>query len=122
MTSIARLAWTAVDCPDAVGLARFYSALTGWPVDEDESDDLWVQLRSDEGATLALQQVADYRAPEWPGQEHPQQEHLDFAVDDLDIAEAQVLELGARKHASQPGHTFRVFLDPADHPFCLVLA
>ena len=121
MTSIARLAWTAIDCPDAIGLARFYSAITGWPVDEDESDDLWVQLRSGEGATLAFQQVTDYRAPEWPGQEHPQQEHLDFAVDDLDIAEAQVLGLGARKHASQPGHTFRVFLDPADHPFCLVL-
>ena len=45
--------------------------------------------------------------------------HLDVDVDDLDIAEAAVLELGATKHGHQPGTTFRVFLDPAGHPFCL---
>ena len=26
---------------------------------------------------------------------------------------------GAAKHEHQPGTTFRVFLDPAGHPFCL---
>ncbi len=40
-------------------------------------------------------------------------------VPDLDAAEAQVLEIGARKHEHQPGETFRVFTDPAGHPFCL---
>ena len=34
-------------------------------------------------------------------------------------AEAAVLDLGATKHEHQPGTTFRVFLDPAGHPFCL---
>ena len=63
----------------------------------------------------------DYRAPQWPGQEHPQQEHLDLWVDDLDAAEVQVLALGATKHAVQPGQSFRVYLDPAGHPFCLCL-
>jgi hypothetical protein len=121
MTAIAKLAWTAIDCPDAVVLAAFYSRITGWPVDESESDAEWVQLLSDSGPTLAFQRVADYVAPAWPGQEHPQQEHLDFTVDDLDLGEAQVLEAGARKHEFQPGHTFRVYLDPADHPFCLIL-
>ena len=33
--------------------------------------------------------------------------------------EAAVLELGATKHDHQPGTSFRVFLDPAGHPFCL---
>jgi hypothetical protein len=33
-----------------------------------------------------------------------------------------VLALGAKKAEFQPGTTFRVFLDPAGHPFCLVLA
>ena len=32
---------------------------------------------------------------------------------------AEVLRLGATKHDHQPGTTFRVFLDPAGHPFCL---
>jgi len=33
--------------------------------------------------------------------------------------EAAVLDLGATRHEHQPGTTFRVFLDPARHPFCL---
>lgn len=40
-------------------------------------------------------------------------------VDDLDAGARAVLELGATKHPVQPGQTFRVFLDPAGHPFCL---
>ncbi|MDQ3989733.1 MAG: hypothetical protein M3291_11140, partial [Actinomycetota bacterium] len=42
-------------------------------------------------------------------------------VPDLDTGEEQVLALGARKAEMQPGTSFRVFLDPAGHPFCLVL-
>jgi hypothetical protein len=53
--------------------------------------------------------------------EVPQQFHLDFVVDDLDEAEAAVLELGATKADFQPGKTFRVFLDPVGHPFCFCL-
>jgi hypothetical protein len=45
--------------------------------------------------------------------------HVDVTVDDLDEAETAVLDLGAVKHPHQPGTTFRVFLDPAGHPFCL---
>jgi hypothetical protein len=65
--------------------------------------------------------VAGYRAPQWPEGAIPQQLHLDFDVADLDAAEAAVLALGARKADFQPGQTFRVFLDPVGHPFCLVL-
>ena len=45
--------------------------------------------------------------------------HLDVLVDDIDTAEAAVLDLGATKPDHQPGTSFRVFLDPAGHPFCL---
>ena len=120
---VARLSLTALDCPDPAALASFYSALTGWPVEDDDptGDGGWVQLRSDTGATLAFQRVAEHRPPDWPGAEHPQQLHLDFDVPDLDAGEAAVLAIGARKAGFQPGQTFRVFLDPAGHPFCLVL-
>lgn len=121
MTAIARLAWTAVDCRDPRALAEFYSAITGWPIDESTSDSGWVTLASDAGATLGFQRVDDYQPPQWPGQKHPQQEHLDFELDDLDVGEAAVLALGARKHEVQPGTLFRVYLDPEDHPFCLIL-
>ena len=51
----------------------------------------------------------------------PQQIHLDVIVDDLYTAEAAVLDIGATKHGHQPGTSFRMFLDPAGHPFCLCL-
>ena len=57
----------------------------------------------------------------WPSAERPQQLHLDFDVPDLDVGEAAVVALGAVKHEFQPGETFRVYLDPVGHPFCLVL-
>jgi len=122
MTAIGRLTVIALDCPEPSTLAEFYSAITGWPLDDEHTDSDWLQLKSDGGASLAFQQVTDYTPPQWPGQEHPQQAHLDFAVADLDVAEAQLLAIGARKHAVQPGESFRVYLDPAGHPFCLVRA
>ena len=41
---------------------------------------------------------------------------------DADTWTAAVLELGATKHPHQPGTSFRVFLDPAGHPFCLCVS
>ncbi|HEX3221708.1 MAG TPA: VOC family protein [Nocardioides sp.] len=114
--AIARYPSIVLDCPDPLALATFYGALLGWQV-EDRGD--WAHAHSDYGQSLGFQQVADYRPPVWPGQDAPQQMHLDVNVDDLDAGEAAVLELGATKHAHQPGTTFRVFLDPAGHPFCL---
>ena len=119
MNAVARFSVVAIDCPDPAALADFYAAITGWAVGPVEDD--WVELKSDAGPTIAFQQVAEYQPPEWPGSAHPQQMHLDFDVPDLDEGERQVLALGARKTASQPGQTWRVFLDPAGHPFCLVM-
>ena len=41
---------------------------------------------------------------------------------DLDAGETAVVALGATKAEFQPGTTFRVFLDPAGHPFCLCVS
>ena len=120
MGSIARFSLTALDCPDPQALAEFYAAITGWAIDDSEEED-WVQLRSTEGATLAFQRVDNYQASTWPDGDRPQQLHCDFDVADLDAAEPEIVAIGARKADYQPGTTFRVFLDPAGHPFCLVL-
>jgi hypothetical protein len=116
---IARFALVALDCPEPHALAEFYAALTGWEIEDGED---WVQLHSDGGATIAFQRAPDHQPPVWPSADRPQQAHLDFDVTDLDEGEAQVLALGARKAETQPGTSFRVYLDPAGHPFCLVLA
>jgi hypothetical protein len=117
--AIARFPSIVIDCPDAHALATFYATLLDW---QTEFQDGWVDVRADYGQCLSFQQVDDYAAPQWPGQQHPQQMHLDVVVDDLDAGEAAVLELGATRHEHQPGETFRVFLDPAGHPFCLCLS
>jgi hypothetical protein len=115
--AIARFPSLVLDCPDPRPIAAFYGALLDWDV---EASDDWADVRSpDRQQCLSFQPVADFRAPAWPGQDVPQQMHLDVVVEDLDAAEAPVLELGATKHDHQPGTTFRVFLDPAGHPFCL---
>ena len=119
MTGIARFTVTALDCPDPQALAAFYAAITGWPVHHDDGD--WAELQSDTGATLAFQLAPDHQPPVWPSADRPQQIHMDFEVDDLDVGEEQVLAVGARKAEIQPGESFRVFLDPAGHPFCLDL-
>ena len=108
-----------LDCPDAGALATFYGALLDWSVEVDD-DGTWAEIRATDGSNcICFQQVDDYRPPAWPGQEHPQQMHLDVMVGDLDQGESAVLEIGATLHDTQPGTTFRVFLDPAGHPFCL---
>ena len=114
--AIAQYPSFVIDCPDAAALATFYGSLLDWKV---ETSDGWAEIRADNGNCICFQQVEDFRAPEWPGQQVPQQMHLDVVVDDLDAAEPEVLALGATRHEHQPGTSFRVFLDPAGHPFCL---
>src|ERR1700761_5490751 len=116
--AIARFPSIVIDCPDPGALATFYGAMLDWKV-EVSSD--WADVRADYGQCISFQQVEGYVPPRWPGQEVPQQMHLDVVVDDLDAAEAAVVDLGATKHEHQPGTSFRVFLDPAGHPFCLCL-
>ena len=117
--AIARYPSIVIDCPDAEALAGFYRTLLDWKAEVSPG---WAELRADYGQCISFQQVEDYTPPRWPAQEVPQQLHLDFIVDDLDTAEAAVLELGGTKHEHQPGTTFRVFLDPAGHPFCLCVS
>ena len=116
--AIARFPGIVIDCPDPRVLAEFYATVLDWTI--DASND-WIDVRAD-NQCISFQQVADYTPPRWPSQEVPQQMHLDLMVDDLDAAEAEVLALGATKAEHQPGTTFRVFLDPAGHPFCLCVS
>lgn len=115
-----RLTDVIIDCPDALALAGFYSAVTGVPV-KPGSTQQWAGLTLGD-LELAFTSVAEHRRPRWPDPAYPQQFHLDFEVDDLDAEQARVLALGAdllRDHGDAEGYGFRVFADPAGHPFCL---
>ena len=107
------------DCPDPRALAAFYAAVLGMRVNEDSED--WVVIGSEPGARqLAFQRVARWNPPDRPDPQRPQQLHLDIRVDDVDAAEQQVLALGARRLPGELEDGYRVFADPAGHPFCLV--
>ena len=116
---------TAIDCPDPLSLAHFYARLTGLEVEplgdfpEEEVD--WIELLDADRPRLGFQKVDHYVAPTWPKGPIPQQLHVDFYVDDLDEGERHAVGVGATLADFQPGDTFRVFLDPVGHPFCLVL-
>lgn len=122
---IKKLQAIALDCPDPVLLAQFYADLLGGRVVADPDDPGWVEVVDFDGTPLAFQRVDDYRPPSWPGQEHPQQAHLDFDVDDIEGDERRVLELGAtvleRTDQFRQDANWRVYADPAGHPFCLCL-
>ncbi|MGW5786423.1 VOC family protein [Streptomyces sp. NPDC003757] len=115
--AVAELGAVVLDCPDPRALARFYADVLGGTV-EGEGD--WVDLKLADGRTLAFQAAPGLVPPKWPAPDDSQQFHLDLTVADLDAAEKAVLELGARPlDAEDRTRTFRVYADPAGHPFCL---
>jgi catechol 2,3-dioxygenase-like lactoylglutathione lyase family enzyme len=113
-----KISAVTLDCADPLLLAAFYAQATGLPID-DRSTEEFAGLRRDDGFFVGFQRVADHQRPSWPDST-PQQTHLDFDVDDLDLAEVALLERGASKPQFQPGgDRWRVLVDPAGHPFCI---
>ncbi len=120
--AIAEFALVALDCPDPGTLAAFYQSMVGGEIKQEAAPNDWVRLQTPSGSDIGFQRDPSYVAPDWPTGS-PQQAHLDFDVPDLDEGERAVLALGATKATSQPSpDSWRVFTDPAGHPFCLVKA
>ncbi|MEV4942646.1 VOC family protein [Streptomyces zaomyceticus] len=122
---IAELQCVVLDCSAPRELARFYRAVLGGEVDRPDRrwslDEAWSTLHTPGGAVLCFQGVPDHRPPTWPHPDRPQQFHLDLGVPDLDAAHEEVLARGATLlDAGEDGRGWRVYADPAGHPFCLV--
>ncbi|MFE2600562.1 VOC family protein [Streptomyces sp. NPDC059396] len=119
--AIATLGTVVLDCPDPVALARFYAQVLGGEIKEIEDDgEEWVEVTGTAGTTLAFQLAPGFVPPAWPAPDSSQQFHLDLDVTDLDTAEKEVLALGATVlDAANRTRSFRVYADPAGHPFCL---
>jgi catechol-2,3-dioxygenase len=115
MTTTGQLELVAFDAADIETLAAFYVDLAGWEVVRKVPD--WITLRTGDGQEVAFQQVPDHVAPQWPGQQLPQQFHLDLQVDDHEAAAERAVTLGARRLADGP--TWITLADPAGHPFDL---
>ena len=115
---VPRVASVTFDCPDPRALSDFYAQLLGWPPDpEPAPDNFFADLANPAGTIgLSFQRVDGYRAPEWPGQDVPQQLHLSLVADDAEAAHERAVQLGARVLGSVRDP--RAYADPAGHPFC----
>jgi len=122
---IANLQCVVLDCADVHELAEFYRSLLGGTVNLPDQqwslDDDWATLHTRAGLVLAFQRAEDHQPPQWPEPARPQQLHLDLAVKDLDEAQEHVLKLGATLlDVGEGDRSWRIYADPAGHPFCLV--
>jgi hypothetical protein len=112
-------------------LARFYSALLGWPYIREEPPAPGMPAHSGyalvcppdgvAGLALNFEYDAHYRRPTWPSVADAQvtTQHLDVGVTDLDSAVGWAVECGATLAEHQPSDNHRVLIDPEGHPFCL---
>jgi catechol 2,3-dioxygenase-like lactoylglutathione lyase family enzyme len=116
MTTVPRFGSVVLDCPDPEALAGFYARLLDWPAPQVQDGNWWATIAGP-GVKVEFQRADDYQAPTWPKPERQQMFHLDLTVEDLPAAHDRVLELGATHLDTQD--TFRVYADPAGHPFCL---
>ena len=117
--AVATLKMLSLDSSDASRDAAFWSAVLGWDVAAQGEG--YAMLTGPDHA-LGFGTVPDHQPPAWPNEHGTKQFHLDLAVDDLDAAAAECVELGATLPDEQPGETWRVLLDPSGHPFCLTKA
>ncbi|MGO4205450.1 VOC family protein [Rhodococcus sp. TAF43] len=117
--AVAQLGSITLDCDDPSELAEFWSAMLGGAV--THSSGKFVTVKTPRAVLTAIR-VPGYRPPTWPEDSVPKQIHLDLVVNDLDVAEAESVSLGAKVAALQPApERCRVLVDPAGHPFCVCL-
>jgi hypothetical protein len=110
---IARFVGVSLDCAEPAALAEFYLELLGGQVLWRSADSVGVCVP---GVVLAMQRIAGYRPPAWPGSSVV---HLDLTAGDLADSAARAVAAGAVWAEHQPDRRWRVLLDPAGHPFCI---
>ena len=113
MTVTGRLELVAFDAQDTEKLAAFYVDLAGWEIVRNDGG--WINVKTGDGQEVGFQPSDDHIAPVWPGQEHPQQFHLDLLIDGYQAAAERAISLGAVRLAQ--GATWITLADPAGHPF-----
>ncbi|MCL2496285.1 MAG: hypothetical protein FWF04_02585 [Clostridiales bacterium] len=122
-----RLGAVVLDSNNSRELADFYQRLLGWTKEcQIFEEEEWVIVKSANGEAIPLvfQEVEDYEKPKWPAAEGFQQQmiHLDFYVEanDFDDQLKHAISCGAIMSEIQLSESWKVMIDPAGHPFCII--
>jgi len=122
--SLNLVGWNVVlDSNNADELSAFYERLLGWTRFPGEEFTVLANVEQKGFPTwITFQQVDDYVPPVWPATSDEQQQmaHLDFHVEDVGEAVKYALSCGATMSEIQCDDGWRVMIDPAGHPFCLL--
>lgn len=112
-----------IGCPETLGgengrllVAAFYQKLLGWRLGGAYGDS-FLSRGPKFRIGFGRSGWSDARPPRWPDPDYPQQAHLDILVPNGDAYGAAVIERGAT--LLQDNEQFRIYADPAGHPFCL---
>ena len=122
-----RLGAIVIDSNNSEELSGFYQNLLNWTIERQVFEgEKWIILKNADGncTPLVFQEVNNYVPPKWPWIDGSQQQmlHLDFYVhaDDFDSEVQRAISCGARLSEIQFSESWRVLLDPAGHPFCII--
>ena len=122
-----RLGAIVIDSNNSEELSEFYQRLLGWAKEVQFFEgEKWIIVKSNngEGIPLVFQEADDYIRPRWPSANGCQQQmqHLDFYVkaDDLDVEIERAIACGAILSGIQLSEGWKVMIDPAGHPFCII--
>ena len=114
-----------LDSDNSEELSAFYEKLLGWIRYPHGSNDEWIVVnngKKDGFPELIFQEAKNYVRPVWPdaADKQAQMMHLDFHVEDIEEGVKHALACGAEFSLIQLEDSWRVMLDPAGHPFCIL--
>lgn len=114
-----RIQSLVVDAHDNERLARFWSAVLGWPVTH-QSDEEWVlEPTKDSDGTAVLPEILFVKTPDQKVVKN--RLHLDLTPKDRDAEVERILGLGAtRADIGQGDVRWVVLADPEGNEFCVL--
>ena len=122
-----KLGAIVIDSDNSEKLSKFYQKLLGWTLEcQMFEGEKWfvVKSKTGDGMPLVFQQVDNYKKPKWPSVDELQQQmlHLDFYVksDNFESELKHAVSCGAVLSEIQLSKSWKVLLDPAGHPFCII--
>jgi predicted enzyme related to lactoylglutathione lyase len=105
---------TCIDSVDPAPLARWWSELLGWPITDEDEDEVYLTPPSGEWPLLGFFRVPEAKAGK-------NRLHVDLVPDDQSAEVARAESRGARRvDIGQGSPTWVVLADPEGNEFCIL--